>query len=100
MHPTHLSISNATPEWKEHLRSTLKEFEEWYSDVLIPIKKPGVRFFASQILKGNMEKFRNALNESAVDIRYKHWYQRLDESRNTDFKKTFPELEWHLNRLT
>lgn len=100
MNPTHLSISNATLEWKEYLRGTLKEFEEWYSDVLIPLKKPGVRFFASQVLKGNMDKFRNALNESPVDIRYKMWYQRLDESRKTNFKTTFPELDWHLNRLT
>ncbi len=100
LHPRHLSISVATPEWKEHLTQKLNEFEEWYSDTLIPLKIPGARFFASQILKGNMDKFRNALKEENNDINFRFWYKRLDAARETNFRKTFPELNWHADRLT
>lgn len=100
MHPRHLSISVATPEWKEYLTGKLNEFEEWYSDTLIPLKIPGARFFASQVLKGNMDKFRNALKEENTDTHFKFWYQRMDAARDTNFKETFPELAWHVDRLT
>jgi hypothetical protein len=99
MYPRHLSISISTPEWKEYLHMKLNEFEEWYSDVLIPLKTHSVRPFALKILKDNMNKFRNALNEENNEKNFKQWYERMDKSRETNFYKTFPELSWHLNQL-
>jgi len=99
MHPKHLSISIATPEWKEYLNQKFNEFEEWYIDTLIPLKNSNVRVFATKIIKGNMEKFRNALKESNENKNFKFWYQRMDDVRGTDFCKTFPELTWHIDQL-
>lgn len=99
MYPRHLSISIATPEWKDYLRQTFVDFEEWYNDVMIPLKNENVRLFASKIIKSNMDKFRNSLEDKNNEIRYKHWYQRMDEARGTDFRKTFPELTWHVDRM-
>ena len=95
MHPAHLSISSAPPEWKKYLHTTLNEFEEWYKDVMIPMKSPNVKFFATKILEGNMNKFRNALDETNTE-KSLEYYQKLDEVRGTDFIKTFPELDWFL----
>ena len=95
MHPRHLSISAAPPEWKQYLHQKLNEFEEWYMDVMIPLKIPDARFFATKIVKDNMDKFRNALNEENEDRSLYHRYKRLDEVRGTNFTKTFPELTWY-----
>ena len=96
MVPKHLSISIASEEWKKVIHTKLNEFEEWYESVMIPLKNENVRPIAQRILKGNMEKFRKALNEPNDTIGYKNWFQRLDETRNTNFIKTFPELDWYL----
>lgn len=92
MHPTHLSMSTATPEWKAYIHTTLNDFEEWYLDTMIPLKTPAVRFFASEILKSNMNKFRNALNEPGEFDNT--WIKKMDEVRQTNFAQTFPELKW------
>lgn len=94
--PTHLSISTAPSEWKDHLYQTLNEFEEWYSDVLIPLKNDTIKVFSSEILKLNMNKFRNSLRDVSDPTGFKEYVKRLDESRETDFRKTFPELSWML----
>lgn len=96
MVPKHLSISIASEEWKKVIHTKLNEFEEWYESVMIPLKNENVRPIAQRILKGNMEKFRKAVNEPNDTIGYKNWFQRLDETRNTNFIKTFPELDWYL----
>jgi hypothetical protein len=99
MHPRHLSISVASPEWKKYLNQKIDEYEQWYGETLIPLKSSGLRIIALQILKSNMNKLRSALREPNDDINFKFWYERIDVSRGTDFKKTFPELEWHIDRL-
>lgn len=100
MYPSHMSITNATPEWKKHLHTKLNEFEEWYNDVLIPLKNPNVKFFSSKILKGNIEKFRNALNEEGDGSRnFLQWWERLDAVRKTNFRETFPELNWYMDLM-
>lgn len=96
MVPKHLSISIASDEWKKVIHNKLNEFEEWYESVMIPLKNENVRPIAQRILKGNMEKFRKALNEPNDTIGYKNWFHRLDMTRNTNFIQTFPELDWYL----
>lgn len=101
MYPRHLSISNAPPEWKEHLRKKLAEFEEWYTDVMIPLKTPNIRVFSQTILKGNMSKFMNALDEEAnpSNNNFLEWWKRLDDARSTNFRKVFPELDWYMDSM-
>jgi len=97
MHPEHLSISCATPEWKKFLHSNLREFEEWYIDVMIPLKKESVRIDAMVTLTDNLNRFHNAIDEP-VKIDYnasEEWFSHLDTARGTNFLKTFPELAWH-----
>ena len=99
MQPSHLSISNASKEWKEYLNNHLTEYQEWYHDVLIPLKQQKYRNSASILIKKDVEKFRNCISEDPkpVEITFNDWVRRLDGARGTDFKKTFPELEWCLN---
>lgn len=99
MHPRHLAISVASPEWKKYLNQKIDEYEQWYGETLIPLKNSGLKIIALQILKSNMNKLRSALREPNDDINFKFWYDRLDYARSTNFKETFPELEWHVDRL-
>jgi radical SAM protein with 4Fe4S-binding SPASM domain len=95
--PQHLSITTAPDEWKEHLRFILNEYEQWYKDVLIPLKDPFMRPWAIGVLDNSLEKFRNSLNEKSVDTKSRYdWFKRLDNARQTTFEKTFPELAWYL----
>jgi hypothetical protein len=97
MHPEHLSISCATPEWKEFLHTNLREFQEWYIDVMVPLKNVSVRESAIITLHDNIERFHKAIDEPVV-INYdssSEWFNKLDEARGTNFLKTFPELSWH-----
>lgn len=96
MYPSFLSMSIATPEWKKVIHQKLNEFELWYETTLIPLKDEGIRPIALKILKGNMEKFRRALDEPNDTVAYRNWFGRLDNVRSTDFVKTFPELDWYL----
>ena len=97
MHPEHLSISCATPEWKEFLHNSLREFQEWYVDVMVPLKNVSVRESAITTLHDNIERFHKAIDEPVI-INHdssSEWFNKLDEARGTNFLKTFPELSWH-----
>lgn len=95
MYPQHLSISIAPLEWKEFIKNKLDEFEYWYENTMIPLKEDYVRPIALKILKGNVNKFRTMLYEKNTTTDHRTWFEKLDLVRNTDFRKTFPELEWY-----
>jgi hypothetical protein len=75
----------------------LKEYVVWYKDVLIPKKIDSiVKNSSIKILDSRIDNFLNSLNET-VDGHvsfYGDYLHRLDKVRNTNFFKTFPELEW------
>jgi len=97
MWPQHLSVSAASPEWKEILHLKLDEFENWYIDTMIPLKNVNVRDTSIKFFKNDMKRFNRAVDEPVVcDFNQtKEWYNRLDKVRGTNFSETFPELSWH-----
>jgi len=97
MYPQHLSISCASPEWKELLHVKLREFQEWYIDTMIPLKNQYSRDAAVKTLVDNITRFHKAVDEPTVydNKASKDWFNRLDQVRGTNFSKTFPELSWH-----
>jgi len=98
IHPEHLSISCASLEWKDFLKNKLNEFQEWYLIEMIPLKRQDLQQGATSVLKNNMQRFFNALNDQVNFDKEKwlHWIKSLDKVRGTNFEKTFPELNWHL----
>ncbi len=98
MHPEHLSISCASPEWKTFLKEKLNEYQDWYLTEMIPLKRQDLRDQATSALKDSMQRFFNALNDQVNFDKEKwlSWVNSLDKVRGTDFAKTFPELNWHL----
>lgn len=95
--PQYFSIRSASNQWKDYLRTMLKEYVVWYKDVLIPKKIDTiVKNSSIKVLDDRIQNFLNSLNET-VDGHvgyYGDYLARLDKVRNTDFFKTFPELEW------
>ncbi len=102
MYPHHLSILSATPEWKSYINKSLTEFEEWYLNVMIPLKNLNVQIEAIKILQDNIQRFKNSMIEE-TEVKPAHkldrvdWIKRLDQARGTNFLETFPELAWYLN---
>lgn len=96
MNPDYLYIENASIEWKKYLNKKLTEYQEWYKDILIPLKSLNVRDSSIKKLDIHIKKFKNALNgEGKSDTEsFVGWINRLDNVQNTNFCKTFPELEW------
>ena len=101
MHPHHLSILSATPEWKIYINKCLTEFEEWYLNEMIPLKNVNVQIEAIKILQDNIQRFKNSMIGEAEIPSYVidrvDWTKRLDKARDTNFIETFPELAWYLN---
>lgn len=102
MYPHHLSILSATPDWKSYINKSLTEFEEWYLNVMIPLKNLNVQIEAIKILQDNIQRFKNSMIEE-TEVKPAHvldrvdWTKRLDQARGTNFLETFPELTWYLN---
>jgi radical SAM protein with 4Fe4S-binding SPASM domain len=98
--PEYLSVGASTPEWKNVLLEKINEYEQWYIDKLIPLKITPIRFEATKIIKDNMERFRHAIKRTAKynTEQWLDWITRLDIARETDWKTTFPELAWHLDK--
>lgn len=98
MHPEHLSISCASPAWKEFLTTKLNEYQDWYIAEMVPLKRQDLRKQAEDAVKDSMKRFFNALHDNVEYDKEKwlHWIGSLDKVRGTSFAKTFPELNWHL----
>ena len=85
-------------EWKEHLRIKISEYEQWYYNTLLPLKSSKqLQEYCKNVFDNRLSIIKNALEET-VDFDV-NWYMgyltKLDKERNTDFKKTFPELQHH-----
>lgn len=101
--PRHLSIINMPEQHWEYVENTLKDFEEWYLQDFInysPIFDQKKDFLLRALVK-----IREMRKMSQKDFSFFEYdgddyllhleqYSKLDEIRGTDFKKTFPELEW------
>jgi len=97
--PQYLSVGASTKDWKNILHDKINEYEEWYvTDVIPTLKSKEIRPECIQMVKTNMERFRQAVNRKASYNfnKWVDWITRLDIVRNTDWAKTFPELHWHL----
>lgn len=101
--PKHLSIMNMPNSHWKYVEKTLDEFETWYFDVFIrnssafEEKKKFVKYSISKIKRMKLLKQEDMefFNSTKEDYSYfMQEYSKMDIARNTDFKKTFPELEW------
>ena len=98
LYPKYFSIRSASKEWKEHLRIKISEYEQWYYNTLLPLKSSQkLQEDCKNVFDNRLSIIKNALEET-VDFDV-NWYMgyliKLDKERNTDFKKTFPELQHH-----
>jgi sulfatase maturation enzyme AslB (radical SAM superfamily) len=98
LYPEYFSIRSASKEWKEHLRIKISEYEQWYYNTLLPLKSSKqLQEYCKNVFDNRLSIIKNALEET-VDFDV-NWYMgyltKLDKERNTDFKKTFPELQHH-----
>ncbi len=98
MHPEHLSISCASPEWKQNLRNKLKDYREWYIQEMIPLKNQRIQSHAIKVIDDCMKRFNASIDENVSFDKQKwlSWISSLDKARKTNFVETFPELNWHL----
>jgi radical SAM protein with 4Fe4S-binding SPASM domain len=101
--PNHLSIMNMPDEHWNMVEKSLDEFTEWYCDTILS----KAAYFESKrdmFLQGinkikemrkmeqkDMEFFDQSLEDN---LEYMKEYSKMDKARKTDFKQTFPELEW------
>ena len=98
LYPNHMSVSAATPEWKQYLRKQLDEYVQWYMDEMISMKNDHAKPRAIELFTSNMKRFYNAIDDNIqLDPKgHKDWYSRLDRVRSTSFVQAFPELAWNL----
>jgi radical SAM protein with 4Fe4S-binding SPASM domain len=100
--PKHLNVMNIPQQHWEYVIRSLEEFETWYLDTVIPnASNP----YKKQSIINSIEKIKEMRKIDQKDMDFfdydgedylKHMeeYSKLDNVRNTDFMKTFPELEW------
>lgn len=101
--PNHLSIMNMPDEHWNMVEKSLDEFCGWYCDTILS-KVAYVESKRDMFLQGinkikemrkmeqkDMEFFDQSLEDS---LEYMKEYSKMDKARKTDFKQTFPELEW------
>lgn len=98
--PEHLSVGASIPEWKEQIHEKINEYQEWYKKEVIPLKAKNIQDPAKKMIDDNMDRFRHAVNRQAKynTEQWLDWITRLDIARETDWRTTFPELAWHLNK--
>ena len=92
--PKRLNVAGADLVHKELIHEKLNEYESWYISTLIPLKSIGLRNHSIKIIQSQMERFHKAVDEN-IDTTLEdrtHWINLLDNARDTDFKKIFPEL--------
>lgn len=100
--PKHLSIINATEQHWQHIDNSLNDFEAWYLNYISDSPKFDEKkeLFVRGVQKiRDMRKMRGEVFEffqyDGDDyLLHMEEYSKLDQIRGTDFRKTFPELEW------
>lgn len=101
--PRHLSIMNMPEQHWSYVDKTLSEFEQWYCEEMT-FNSPE-KTVKDEIIKNSMKKIRELRNMQQEDMEFFDYksedylnfmenYSKIDQVRATDFRKTFPELEW------
>lgn len=101
--PRHLNIVNMPEQHWQYVDNCLTEFEEWYLSSVVNDSPDLENKIAA--IRYSMDKIRNMRKMHQSDFEFfeyprddymKHLeeYSNLDIARDTNFKETFPELEW------
>jgi len=100
--PIHLNIKSIPEQHWQYVVKKLDDFEKWYLESVIPDttklhKKLGITSQIERIkeMRKIDQKDMDFFHLEDPDyLKYLEDYSKLDAARNTDFMKTFPELEW------
>lgn len=100
--PKHLNIMNMPQHHWEYVVRKLEDFEKWYTECIIPnvedeYKKLSISESIRKIKemrKIDQEDMEFFDYDSEDYLKHMEEYSKLDVARNTDFNKTFPELDW------
>jgi organic radical activating enzyme len=101
--PIHLSIINMPEQHWQYVDKCLTEFEEWYLSSVV--KDTPALSDKTNVIKYSINVIRNMRKMKQSDLkffdypeedsyRYMEEYSKMDIVRGTNFKETFPELEW------
>jgi radical SAM protein with 4Fe4S-binding SPASM domain len=101
--PIHLSIINMPEQHWQYVDKCLTEFEEWYLSSVV--KDTPALSDKTNVIKYSINVIRNMRKMKQSDLkffdypeedsyRYMEEYSKMDIARGTNFKETFPELEW------
>ncbi len=95
-HPAHLNVKVFPKDFKKKITAKYEEFYDW----LIKEYRADQEFIENSYgikrLKG-MVRFMNSGDWSNKMPEFREYIQRMDQIRNTDFKKVFPEMASLLN---
>lgn len=103
LNPKHLCINVMPEQHWQYVDACLNEFEDWYLSSVVN-NSPAFSD-KSEAIKNAMNKIRDMrkMNQSDFEffeyprkdyLRHLEEYSNLDTARDTNFKETFPELEW------
>ena len=100
MKPEFYCVSNASRPWKKYLKKQLKEYKEYYGDVLVPLKVRDIRDQTMKEVSNHVDRFINVIDDESMFDKehFLRTIKKLDNLRETNFKETFPELKWLLNK--
>ena len=100
--PIHLNVRSIPEQHWQYVVRKLDDFENWYLESVIPEttilnKKLGItnQIKAIKEMRKIDQKDMDFLRSEGPEcLEFLEEYSKLDAARNTDFIKTFPELEW------
>jgi hypothetical protein len=100
--PIHLNVKSIPEQHWQYVVRKLDDFENWYLESVIPeATNPFKKLFIANQIKAIKEmrkidqKDMDFLQSDGPEyLECLEVYSKLDAARNTDFMKTFPELEW------
>jgi hypothetical protein len=100
--PIHLNIKSIPEQHWQYVVRKLDEFEKWYLESVIP---ETTKLYKKLCITNQITAIKEMRTIDQKDMEFFHLedpdflnyledYSKLDVARNTDFMKTFPELEW------
>jgi radical SAM protein with 4Fe4S-binding SPASM domain len=100
--PKHLNIMSMPQQHWEYVIRSLEEFQTWYTETVISDSENSHK---KQRIIDSIQKIKEMRKIDQKDmeffdydseeyLRHMEEYSKLDIARNTNFLKTFPELEW------
>ena len=86
----------------EYVVRKLEDFEKWYTECIIPNAEDEYKKLSisesirkiKEMRKIDQEDMEFFDYDSEDYLKHMEEYSKLDDVRNTDFNKTFPELDW------